>query len=52
MWKPVLEISGLYEVSDDGAVRSTTRIILDKQNHQYLHHGKDVLLNQTWKGIF
>lgn len=40
MWKPILEFSGLYEVSDDGVVRSTSRIILDKQNHLYLHHGK------------
>lgn len=40
MWKPIQNFDDLYEISDEGLVRSVTRTIRDNKQHEYTHKGK------------
>ena len=45
MWKPIVGFEGLYEVSDDGRVRSLNRVVLDNVHGLYVHlQGKEMKL--------
>ena len=37
MWKPIVGFEGLYEVSDDGRVRSLNRVVLDNVHGLLVH---------------
>lgn len=45
MWKPIDGYEGFYEVSDDGAVKSLDRIVIDRNGQHRLWRGR--IMKQT-----
>ena len=50
MWKDINDFEGLYQISDDGQVKSLTRPIEDRVGHRYTLSGRILKLNVIKNG--
>lgn len=50
MWKPIKNFEELYEINQEGTVRSKGRIITDSKNHTYFHKEKILIPYQDKRG--
>lgn len=50
IWRPVVGFEGLYEVSNQGNVRSLDRYCLGRDGRSELHRGRVMAKQLTWNG--